>query len=167
MSEGLESTSITVAVNGASHEVDVTIEDTLVDVLRGRLGLTSCRETCGLGVCGTCTVVIDGRAVSACLMPALHADGTSVRTAEGPAPRQSLSALQEQFVENQAFQCSFCTPGFLMSATAYLEDPTDGSVAEALSGHICRCGSYQQIVAAVEQARSRDSSHDTRTINGD
>jgi aerobic-type carbon monoxide dehydrogenase small subunit (CoxS/CutS family) len=149
--DGTASMWITLDVNGAECSVEVTADDTLVDVLRGELNLTSCRETCGLGLCGSCTVVVDGHAVSACLAPAFQADGAIVRTAEGLQRGAEPSRLQRAFVEEQAFQCSFCTPGFLMSATALLEEEGSRSVEDALSGHVCRCGSYDQIVRAVER----------------
>lgn len=154
MTDDSDTATIALRVNDRECILQVDADDTLLDVLRNRLNLTSCRETCGLGLCGTCTVVVDGRAVSSCLMPAFPLDGAHVRTAEGLETGRALSPLQESFIENQAFQCSFCTPGFLMSATALLDEDPDGDVEQALAGHICRCGSYQQIVAAVRQAAS-------------
>jgi aerobic-type carbon monoxide dehydrogenase small subunit (CoxS/CutS family) len=152
MPDGSDSVVVTLRVNGRAHEVRVGADDTLLDVLRYRLHLTSCRETCGLGLCGTCTVVVDDRAVSACIAPAFALDGAVVRTAEGLEGNRELSPLQAAFVDEQAFQCSFCTPGFLMSATAMLEEgPGHADVEDALSGHVCRCGSYRQILAAVRR----------------
>jgi aerobic-type carbon monoxide dehydrogenase small subunit (CoxS/CutS family) len=144
-----ESVPLRLTVNGRAHEVSVSAADTLLDVLHGRLRLTSCRETCGLGLCGSCTVTVDGRAVSACIAPAFTLDGAEVRTAEGLGTATELSDLQQAFVDEQAFQCSYCTPGFLMSATAMLEEGGECDLHEALGGHLCRCGSYRQIVAAV------------------
>jgi aerobic-type carbon monoxide dehydrogenase small subunit (CoxS/CutS family) len=155
MTEGAASVWITLDVNGVEQSVEVSADDTLVDVLRDELHLTSCRETCGLGLCGSCTVVVDGHAVSACLAPAFQADGAVVRTAEGLQRGPQPSRLQRAFIEEQAFQCSFCTPGFLMSATAMLEEGGCGSVEDALSGHVCRCGSYEQIARAVSRAVDR------------
>lgn len=152
MTDGAETIRITLQVNGRACTAAVSVDDTLYDVLRTQLGLTSCRETCGLGVCGTCTVILDGRAVSACLAPAFPLDGAVVRTAEGLECGAHLSPLQQAFVEHQAFQCSFCTPGFLMSATAMLDDGPGADPEVALSGHLCRCGSYRQILAAVRSA---------------
>lgn len=151
MADGAASMRITLTVNGTETAVEVSADDTLVDVLRDGLHLTSCRETCGVGLCGTCTVVLDGRAVSACLALAFQADGAVVRTAEGLQRGTEPSPLQQAFIDKQAFQCSFCTPGFLMSATAMLDEGTAGTVEDALSGHICRCGSYEQIVSAVRE----------------
>jgi carbon-monoxide dehydrogenase small subunit len=152
MSEGAENVLVSLCVNERWHEISVGADDTLMDVLRDRLRLTSCRETCGLGLCGSCTVVVNGRAVSACIAPAFTLDGASIGTAEGLAGEAGLSPLQEAFVREQAFQCSFCTPGFLMSATAMLDDgEEEPDVEGVLSGHLCRCGSYRQILDAVRQ----------------
>lgn len=153
MTDGMASMWITLDVNGAEQSVEVSANDTLVDILRDELHLTSCRETCGLGLCGSCTVIVDDHAVSACLAPAFQADGSMVRTAEGLNQGPKPSELQRAFIEEQAFQCSFCTPGFLMSATAMLEEGGGSdTVEDALSGHTCRCGSYDQIVRAIGRA---------------
>jgi aerobic-type carbon monoxide dehydrogenase small subunit (CoxS/CutS family) len=138
-------------VNGRNHQVPVTADDTLLDVLRRELRYFSCRETCGLGLCGSCTVVVDGRAVSSCLAPAFVQDGADVRTAEGLEDSDGLHPVQQAFVDEQAFQCSFCTPGFLMSVVAMLEDDGAPDPEQALTGHLCRCGSYRQIQAAVDR----------------
>lgn len=156
MTDESESMSITLQVNGDESSVDVTADDTLVDVLHDKLRLTSCRATCGLGLCGSCTVVVDGRAVSACLVPAFQTDGASVRTAEGLQQGAEPNRLQRAFIEEQAFQCSFCTPGFLMSATAMLEEGRHCDIEASLSGHLCRCGSYEQILGAVARAMHDD-----------
>lgn len=150
MTDGAESMRITLDVNGVDRCIEVVADDTLADVLRGKLQLASCRETCGLGLCGSCTVVVDGRAVSACLLPAFQTEGAVVRTAEGLRHGAEPSPLQRAFIDQQAFQCSFCTPGFLMSLTAMLEQDGPTDVQDALSGHLCRCGSYEQIISAVE-----------------
>jgi aerobic-type carbon monoxide dehydrogenase small subunit (CoxS/CutS family) len=122
-------------------------------------GVFSVREACGLGVCGTCTVLLDGEPVSTCITPLYALDGRDVRTAEGLEQDGRLSDLQEQFVESQAFQCSFCTPGFLLSGSALL-DRTDGelddeAIEEGLQGHLCRCGCYDSIKEAVRTCASR------------
>jgi carbon-monoxide dehydrogenase small subunit len=140
---------LTMRVNGRLHRVPVTADDTLLDVLRRDLRYFSCRETCGLGLCGSCTVMVDGRAISACLAPAFSQEGCDVRTAEGLEGEEELHPVQRAFVDEQAFQCSFCTPGFIMSTVAMLEDPASTDVEDALTGHLCRCGSYRQILAAV------------------
>lgn len=126
--------------------------------LRGR-GLFSVRETCGLGVCGTCTVLLDGEPVSTCITPLFALEGRTAQTAEGLERDGVLSDLQQQFVESQAFQCSFCTPGFLLSASALLEassgELTDHQIEEGLQGHLCRCGCYESIKEAVRACASR------------
>lgn len=135
-------------VDGAEHEVVVGADDTLLDVLHDRLRLYSCRETCGIGVCGSCTVRVDGRAVSACLTMAFMCAEVEVETAEGPAAER----VRQAFLDHQAFQCSYCTPGFVMSVAAMLDEPPGQRDAEAaLSGHLCRCASYRQIRAAVRE----------------
>ena len=152
MSEGAESVVVSLRVNEHTHELRVGADDTLLDVLRDQLNLTSCRESCGLGLCGSCTVVVNGRAVNACIAPAFTLDGSAVRTAEGLEEGTNLSPLQEAFVNEQALQCAFCTPGFLMSATAMLDEGEEQpDVESALVGHLCRCGSYRQILDAVHQ----------------
>lgn len=138
-----------IRVNGQLHEMSVTSDDTLLDVLRRDLHLFSCRETCGLGLCGSCTVVVDGRAVSACLAPAFTQQGCDIGTAEGLETGTQLHPVQQAFIDEQAFQCSFCTPGFLMSVVAMLEEDSAPDVERVLSGHLCRCGSYRQIGVAV------------------
>jgi carbon-monoxide dehydrogenase small subunit len=149
MTDGSATFALNLRVNGKAHRLAVTADDTLLDVLRRDLRLFSCRETCGLGLCGSCTVVVDGRAISACLAPAFTQDGSEVRTAEGLESAEGLHPVQQAFVDEQAFQCSFCTPGFLMSTVAMLEDDSPPDVEATLTGHLCRCGSYRQILAAV------------------
>jgi xanthine dehydrogenase YagT iron-sulfur-binding subunit len=151
MTEAAPTFLLRMRVNGRPHQVPVTADDTLLDVLRRELRFFSCRETCGLGLCGSCTVMVDGRAVSACLAPAFVQDGADVRTAEGLEDGAALHPVQQAFVDEQAFQCSFCTPGFLISVVAMLEEDGTPDTEQALSGHLCRCGSYRQIVAAVDR----------------
>ncbi|MBO0826380.1 MAG: 2Fe-2S iron-sulfur cluster binding domain-containing protein [Streptosporangiales bacterium] len=139
---------LTLRVDGVGHELLVGADDTLLDVLHDRLRLHSCRETCGIGVCGSCTVRVDGRAVSACLTMAFTCADADVETAEGTA----VERVRQAFLDHQAFQCSYCTPGFVMSVAAMLDEPTERrDVDAALSGHLCRCASYRQIRAAVEE----------------
>lgn len=143
---------LTLRVDGTGYELAVGADDTLLDVLRDRLRLHSCRETCGIGVCGSCTVRVDGRALSACLTMAFTCDGAEVETAEGPG----VERVRQAFLDNQAFQCSYCTPGFVMSVAAMLDEPPERRDMEAaLSGHLCRCGSYRQIRAAVRELFDR------------
>lgn len=137
-----------VAARAASHE-------TLLEVLRTRFGQHGVRESCGQGVCGTCTVSVDGRAVSSCLMLAAMADGTRVRTAEGLSAAPELHPIVQAFVEEFAFQCGFCTPGMVMMAGSLLAENPDPSVDEIrayLSGNLCRCGCYPEIIRAVRAA---------------
>ena len=149
MSAGSE---LRVRVNGTWHEVRAFPDDTLLDVLRRELGLFSCRETCGIGLCGACTIVSDGKAISSCLALALASADRDITTAEGLVRGGQLHPVQQAFLDAQAFQCSFCTPGFVMSLVAMLAEPAGQRDPEAaLSGHLCRCGSYGQIAAAVSQ----------------
>lgn len=149
MADGYRAMPLALTVNGTRCQVEVTADDTLLDVLRDRLHLYGCRETCGIGVCGSCTVRMDGRAISACLVMAFSRPDAEVETVEGLS-RESLHPVQQTFVDEQAFQCSFCTPGFVMSVVSLLaEEPEHRDVDAALSGHLCRCGSYNQIRAAV------------------
>ena len=152
---------ITVRVNGTLHHLRVPVDVTLVDMLRDELQLFSCRETCGIGVCGTCTVLVDGEVTSACLRFAFTVDEAEVITAEGLASGSDLHPVQSAFIEEQAFQCSFCTPGFVVSVADLHQQRQDGRLADEdlddaidahLGGHLCRCGSYRQIVAATRRA---------------
>lgn len=154
MTEGSEPR---IRVNGTWHQVRATPDDTLLEVLRRELRLFSCRETCGIGLCGACTVTRDGKAISSCLVLALAAAEWDITTAEGLAQAGQLHPVQRAFVDAQAFQCSFCTPGFVMSLAAMLAEPPERrSAAVALSGHLCRCGSYGQIAEAVRQLMAGD-----------
>lgn len=157
MTEGSE---LRLRVNGTWQEIRATPQDTLLDVLRRELGLFSCRETCGIGLCGACTVLRDGKAISSCLVLALAAAEWSITTAEGLVQAGQLHPVQQAFVDAQAFQCSFCTPGFVMSIVAMLaEPPEQRSVEAALSGHLCRCGSYGQIAEAIDQLMADNDTH--------
>ena len=145
-------------VNGTPTRLVGSPEAPASIALRAR-GLFSVRETCGLGVCGTCTVLLDDEPVSTCITPLFALEGRSVRTAEGLEEGGRLSDLQQQFVESQAFQCSFCTPGFLLSGTALLTrldgELDDDSIEEGLQGHLCRCGCYDSIKVAVRTCAAR------------
>ncbi len=149
-------TDIRFELNGA--EVAATVDGTelLLDVLRERLGQPGVKEGCGEGECGACTVLVDGLSVNACLFPALEAEGKSVTTIEGLLrPGSRLSPLQDAFVEKGGTQCGFCTPGMIMSAQALLScnaDPSADEIREALSGNLCRCTGYVQIVESVQAA---------------
>ena len=139
--------------NGTS--ITVKPRNTLVEVLREKLGLTGTKDGCEQGVCGACTVVLDGRPVLACITLAVECHGKEIRTVEGLARGDILSAIQQAFLDQGAVQCGFCTSGMLMSATALLEKNSKPSLAEikkALEGNLCRCTGYNAIVAAVQQA---------------
>ena len=149
---------ITVRVNGVTHTGDVEARKTLADFLRDDLDLTGTHIGCEHGVCGACTVIVDGRAVRSCLMLAVQAHGREVTTIEGLATDGGLGTLQQAMWDSHSFQCGFCTPGFVMSATAYLgahPDAGEQEIREALSGNICRCTGYQSIIDGVLLAAQR------------
>ena len=140
------------------YEVAVAPNRTLTQVLREDLNLLGTKEGCGVGDCGACTVVLDGKPVNSCLVLAVQADGSRIKTIEGVAHGDSLHPVQETFVELGAIQCGFCTPGMILSATSLLEKnphPTEQEVRQALSGNLCRCTGYQKIVEAVQEASRR------------
>jgi aerobic-type carbon monoxide dehydrogenase small subunit (CoxS/CutS family) len=146
------SKSITVNVNGADHRLQVAANSTLLGLLREDLGLTGTKPGCSNSSCGTCTVLLDGTPVYSCQRLAVEADGHKVTTIEGLGSLASLSPLQRAFIDEGAFQCGYCTPGFIVAATALLESnphPTAAEVCEGLSGNLCRCGSYPHITNAV------------------
>ena len=143
---------IALAVNGIRHELNVEPRWLLVDVIRDTLGLTGTHIGCEHGVCGTCTVLLDGETVRSCLMLAAGADGAEILTVEGLSDGDSLNPLQEAFREAQGLQCGFCTPGMLMIAHELLREnpvPSEQDIREALSANLCRCTGYQGIVEAV------------------
>lgn len=155
MSGSSNSVRVCLNVNGMSHDLLVDPGDRLIDVLRDSLGLTGTKEGCGIGVCGACTVLINGRAENSCLVPAASLDGASVMTIEGLSNRGNLSALQDSFLRHHAVQCGFCTPGLLLSSTALLDEdphPTEARIREALRGNLCRCTGYEQVVEAILDA---------------
>jgi carbon-monoxide dehydrogenase small subunit len=142
-------------LNGAAVECTAAPHETLVDVLRDRFALYGPRESCGQGLCGCCTVVVNGDAVSGCLYLAVFADGAEIVTVEGLADGDVLHPVQEAFIEAGAFQCGFCTPGFILMTTRLLEahpNPSDDQIRHYLSGNLCRCGAYPQIMEAVKSA---------------
>jgi carbon-monoxide dehydrogenase small subunit len=139
-------------VNGVSHSREVEARRTLADFLRDDLGLTGTHLGCEHGACGACTILVDGAPARACLMLAVQADGCAVETVEGLAQNDELNPLQQAFKKHHALQCGFCTPGFLMTASALLAEnsnPSETEVREYLAGNICRCTGYQFIVDAV------------------
>ena len=146
---------INISVNGKWHELAVEPYETLLDVLRNRLGLTGTKMGCGKGECGACTVNIDGKAILSCLTLAVHVDGKEIMTIEGLQRGVELHPLQEAFVENSAIQCGYCTPGMIMTAKALLDrnnNPSEEEVRRAVSSNLCRCTGYDKPVKAVLEA---------------
>ena len=145
-------------VNGVEQEATVHTHHTLLEALRGEFKLFGAREGCGIGMCGACTVLLDGKPVSSCLMLAALAEGKEILTIEGLAADGKLHPIQEAFIEHNAFQCSYCTPGFILTTKSLLEenpDPTIEEIRAHLSGNLCRCGSYIKIQDAVLDAARR------------
>ncbi len=142
-------------VNGTSHSVTAPDDETLLSVLRDRLDLTGTKYGCGEGQCGACTVLLDGHATRSCLIPAAAAAGSSITTIEGLEQAGQLTAVQQAFLDEGAFQCGYCTSGMIMSATSLLRDthhPTEDQIVTGMNGNICRCGTYPRIIAAVKRA---------------
>jgi xanthine dehydrogenase YagT iron-sulfur-binding subunit len=154
----LVSIPLVLRVNGAEHTVAVDVRSTLVDVLREHLGLTGTKKSCDRGECGACTVHLDGRPALACMTLAVLAEGREVSTIEGLAEGDGLHPVQQAFIDQDALQCGYCTPGQVMSAVACVEDghaTSDDAIREFMSGNICRCSAYPQILAAVRAAAGR------------
>jgi carbon-monoxide dehydrogenase small subunit len=145
-----------VTVNGSPRSLEIASERLLIDVLREDLGLTGTKRGCSIGVCGACSVTVDGELISACLYPAVFADGAAVGTVEGLAePDGRLSPVQNAFIENGGFQCGICTPGQLVAATALLSEqprPTEAEIRSYMTGNLCRCTGYQRILRSIESA---------------
>jgi carbon-monoxide dehydrogenase small subunit len=140
-------------LNGKPFQVEVPAHWTLLKLLREKIGLTGTKEGCGIGECGACTVLLDGMPVNACLVLAPKVEGRKIETIEGLGSRDSLHPLQKSFIDHGAIQCGFCTPGILMSSKALLEKslhPSRDEIKDAISGHLCRCTGYHQIVEAIE-----------------
>lgn len=143
---------IHITVNGERKEVAAGIGQRLIDLLRDTLGLTGTKEGCGIGACGACTVILDGRAVNSCLVPAIAADGHEILTIEGMMEDGKLHPIQEAFVKHHAIQCGFCTPGLVMSARALLDRnpfPDREEIKKAIEGNLCRCTGYEQVIEAI------------------
>ena len=150
-----EKTGITLTINGEAHRIAVEPRRTLVDAIREDCGKTGTHIGCEHGVCGACTILVDGEPVRSCLMFALQADGKAIRTVEGLADGDNLHPMQQAFMDHHALQCGFCTPGFLMLAVGVLErEPQIGDEAliDVLSSNLCRCTGYQNIIKAVRAA---------------
>jgi len=153
-----EVVEVELVVNGVARSLRIEPRETIAEVVRDRLALTGTKVSCDAQVCGACTVLVDGRAVSGCTFLAVDADGGDVRTVEGLAQGGRLTPLQEAFIESAAFQCGFCTPGMLMAASALLHEnpsPSREEVVAGLEGNICRCTGYEPIIAAVLRAATR------------
>ena len=145
----------TLIVNSATHTVDSAYDRPLLDVLRADLGLTGCKIGCGEGACGACTVLLDGQTTRSCITPLAAALGRPVLTIEGLARHGQLHPLQQAFLDADAMQCGYCTPGMIMAALGLLEqnpDPSEDAIIAAMQGNICRCGTYARIVRAIQQA---------------
>jgi carbon-monoxide dehydrogenase small subunit len=154
----MELKPITLKVNDRDHVIAVKPHWTLAEVLRDRLNLTGAKVACGQGACGSCTVIVDGRAVPSCLMLAVEQEGRNIYTIEGLSRDGELHPLQEAWMEEYAAQCGFCSPGMIMSAKALLDEnsaPSVDDIKEALSGNICICSNYDHIIAAVKKAAQR------------
>ena len=148
----MKQVEIVLRVNGIDYTVAVEPQRTLVEVLRDTLGLTGTKKSCSEGECGACTVLMDGKPATSCLILALDAQGKEITTIEGLSEGEKLHPIQEAFLKHGAIQCGFCTPGMVMSAKAFLEEnpkPTAAEVRKGISGNLCRCTGYQQIVDAI------------------
>jgi len=146
---------IRLTVNGTAHDVEVPSYRTLLDCLRNDLGLTGSKEGCGVGVCGACTVLLDGKMISACIALAVFADGREVTTVEGLAEDERLHPVQQAFIDFGGFQCGICTPGQVVAAKALLDenpDPSEAEIREWMLGNLCRCTGYYKIVESIRAA---------------
>jgi carbon-monoxide dehydrogenase small subunit len=154
----MTSRTISFTLNGDPVTAQVAPHHNLVEVLQRQFDLTGARESCGQGLCGCCTILVDGKAVSGCLYLAVFADGAKVDTVETLGTRDTLDPVQEAFIEAGAFQCGFCTPGFVLMTRQLLDahpDPDDDTIRHYLSGNLCRCAAYPEIVQAVKIAAAK------------
>ena len=146
---------LNITVNGKDYELQINPSANLLDVIREDLGLTGTKEGCGVGECGSCTVIVDGITVNACLMLAMEAQGSRVTTIEGLADGEKLHPIQQAFVDVGGLQCGFCTPGMILSTKALLDEndsPTDEEIRKGLEGNFCRCTGYTKIIESVRTA---------------
>ena len=146
---------ISLTVNGVRHDLEVPANRLLIDLLRYDLGLTGTKESCSIGVCGACTIMVDGEMLSACLALAVQYDGAEITTIEGLAQGDQLHPIQEAFIEYGGFQCGICTPGQIMAAKALLDEnpaPSTDEVKEWMTGNLCRCTGYYKIIESIEAA---------------
>jgi len=151
----MSSVLVSTTVNGDPVQFACPPDETLLNTLRDRLGLTGAKEGCGTGDCGSCSITLDGRLVCSCLVLGVEAEGREITTVEGLADGSTLHPLQQQFIDQAALQCGICTPGFLVAAKALLDrnpDPTETEIRYALAGNLCRCTGYDKIVRAVQAA---------------
>jgi len=149
---------IELTVNDVKHEIDVQPWDTLLDVIRDRLGLTGTKEGCGLGECGACTVIMNGKTVNSCLVLAVEADGKQITTIEGLAKGNKLHPVQQAFIDEGGLQCGFCTPGMIISTKAMLDEnpnPTEEEIRRGISGNFCRCTGYTKIIKSIQSVSSK------------
>ncbi|MDQ1079019.1 xanthine dehydrogenase YagT iron-sulfur-binding subunit [Pseudoroseomonas cervicalis] len=150
--------TILLQVNGQSHRLSLDVRTTLLDALRDHLGLTGAKPGCNQGACGACTVLVDGQRVNSCLTLAVAAQGKSVTTIEGLAEGDRLHPMQQAFIDHDAFQCGYCTPGQIISAVACVREGHAGSaeeIREYMSGNLCRCAAYPKIVEAIQDAAAK------------
>jgi len=151
---------INCTINSKKYSFEANATDRLVDILREKLGLTGTKEGCGIGECGACTVIMNGKAVNSCLIAASQIENAVIETVEGLEKDGKLSVLQQAFIDEGAIQCGFCTPGMLMSTKALLDEnknPTDDEIKETLEGNLCRCTGYVHILNAVKKAVANNS----------
>jgi aerobic carbon-monoxide dehydrogenase small subunit len=151
----MSAVTVETTINGDSYNFLCESDESLLDVLRDRLGLTGAKEGCGTGDCGACSVIVDGRLVCSCLVLGVEAQGRKIETIEGMAQGEKLHPLQRKFLEHAALQCGICTPGFLIAAKALLDknpDPSETEIRFGLAGNLCRCTGYDKIVRAVQDA---------------
>lgn len=149
---------VALIVNGEKHEVFIEPNATLLDILREELSLTGAKDACGNGECGACTVIMDGKPVNSCITLAVEAEGKRIETIEGLSNGNNLHPLQKAFIDNHSFQCGFCTPGIIMTAKALLDrnpGPTEEKIKNAISGNICRCTGYDNIVDGILNAAKK------------
>ena len=148
----MDNKTVTLHVNGQSRALEVPSGQILLETLREDLDLVGARGSCGIGMCGTCTVLLDGKAISSCLMLTIQVEGKHITTIEGLSQNGNLHPVQQAYIDHGAFQCAYCTPGLILSTVALLnehENPDDATIREYLSGNLCRCGSYVNILNAV------------------
>lgn len=149
---------VTLRINGHERHLEIEPRVTLLDALRDRLDLTGAKKVCDRGTCGACTVIVDGKAIYSCMMLAIDAEGRKIQTVEGLAPEGQLHPVSQAFMDNDAQQCGFCTPGFVMACKAYIDEepnPTYEGVQKALGGNLCRCGTYVGVRRAVLEAAQK------------